>query len=295
MCANCGGLGHIYRVCNHPISSFGIVCFRLVLDAARSAIVPQYLMVQRQDSLCYVEFIRAKWNPQNRKYLLKLFASMTPSERERLAAAQDFDEQWSACGHNDSGRSYMKEYTKSRDQFKALRTGFPMRLASGEVIVFSLAYLLENTTAEHAEPEWGWPKGRRNINESDLRCALREFTEETGITAREVSVLTSAKPFEEVFNGCNGVRYRHVYYVTALINGAEAQGPHSQLAHKLSDAPEALPPPAHSKQEIRNVAWCSHDDVLANIREHNVERKELFKRIHALVKTQTSSNAAPPP
>jgi 8-oxo-dGTP pyrophosphatase MutT (NUDIX family) len=30
------------------------------------------------------------------------------------------------------------------------------------------------------EPEWGFPKGRRDTQESDWVCALREFKEETG-------------------------------------------------------------------------------------------------------------------
>ena len=33
----------------------------------------------------------------------------------------------------------------------------------------------------YESPEWGFPKGRRNMHESDLDCAKREFEEETGI------------------------------------------------------------------------------------------------------------------
>jgi ADP-ribose pyrophosphatase YjhB (NUDIX family) len=31
-----------------------------------------------------------------------------------------------------------------------------------------------------SEPEWGFPKGRRNYQEKDYECAVREFCEETG-------------------------------------------------------------------------------------------------------------------
>ena len=37
-----------------------------------------------------------------------------------------------------------------------------------------------NKNSNWIEPEWEVPKGRRNLNESDIDCALREFTEETG-------------------------------------------------------------------------------------------------------------------
>ena len=34
-------------------------------------------------------------------------------------------------------------------------------------------------------PEWGFPKGRRNLKERDRECAVREFSEETGLTAED--------------------------------------------------------------------------------------------------------------
>ena len=288
ICANCGGAGHIYRVCNYPICSFGIICCRVTFDTSRNMLVPEYLMVQRKDSLCYVEFIRAKWNPQNRLYIMKLFSSMTPVERERIRSAASFDVLWYGFWHNDACKSFMKEYNQAKAQFDLLKKGFPMRLAlscersasGGEVITFSLDYVLKNTVAEHAESEWGWPKGRRNINESDLKCALREFSEESGMAARDVSVLTYLKPFEEVFNGCNQVRYRHVYYV-AVQAGASISA--NGATGSIGTANATLT--AMQAQEIRQVAWCSYDDVMKNTREINVERRELFKRVHQLVQS----------
>ncbi|PNH00203.1 putative mRNA-decapping protein [Tetrabaena socialis] len=273
LCANCGGIGHIYRVCNYPICSFGIICCRLTYDTALGALAPEYLMVQRKDSLCYVEFIRAKWSLQNRQYIMKLFTSMTPQERGRIARAADFDELWYGFWHNDTYRSYMREYQQARDQFNKLKQGFDMRCAdTDEVITFSLDYILTNTSAEYNEAEWGWPKGRRNINESDIRCAMREFSEETGICARDISMLTNMKPFEEVFNGSNHVRYRHVYYLAVLSGNAKDKD-------KLEVVEQSM-----QAQEIGKVAWCNYGTVLLNIRNHNVERRELFKRVHQLVK-----------
>ena len=272
LCANCGGLGHIYRVCNYPICSFGVICCRVTFDTVKEILVPEYLMVQRKDSLCYVEFIRAKWNPQNRQYVLKLFSSMTPTERERIKEAADFDVLWYGFWHNDTCKSYMKEYQQAREQYELLKKGFNMRcVENNEVITFSLDYVLAETSAEYGDTEWGWPKGRRNINESDLKCATREFSEETGLAPRDISVLTYMKPFEEVFSGCNHVRYRHVYYVAVQAGAAKDK------KVSVSTSMQA--------QEIREVAWCNYDEVLENIREFNVERRELFKRVHQLVQS----------
>jgi hypothetical protein len=88
LCANCGCYGHVYRVCNQPVSSFGVICYRTGSDGER-----EYLMVQRKDSLSFVEFIRGKYNVQNRGYLLRLLANMTTAERE-LLATQTFDQLW---------------------------------------------------------------------------------------------------------------------------------------------------------------------------------------------------------
>lgn len=272
MCANCGGIGHIYRMCNYPICSFGIICCRVTFDTVRNMLVPEYLMVQRKDSLCYVEFIRAKWNPHNRQYIMKLFASMTPEERSRIADAADFDVLWHGFWHNDTCKSYMKEYNQARSQFDLLKNGFSLRCAkTSDVITFSLDYVLQNTVAEYDAAEWGWPKGRRNINESDLKCALREFSEESGLNPRDVSVLTHLKPFEEVFNGCNHVRYRHVYYVAVQAGFVKNR--------ELSATQKSV-----QAQEIGQVAWCTYETAMKNIRAHNVERRELFRRVHQLVK-----------
>jgi 8-oxo-dGTP pyrophosphatase MutT (NUDIX family) len=261
-------------------------------------LVPEYLMVQRKDSLCYVEFIRAKYSLQNRQYLMKLFSSMTPQERHRIETTPSFDALWFGFWHNDACMSYMKEYQHARDKFHALKQGFYLRCqdtcsatsggaggangAGGKnrrIIFFSLGYLLENTRAEYEEPEWGWPKGRRNINESDLACALREFTEETSIPTKDISVLTLTKPFEEVFSGCNHVRYRHVYFLAILTSPKE---------------PSLAIESAVQAQEIGCLKWCRAEEVTSKIRHHNVERLELFKRIHGIVQTNVLNIALMP-
>ena len=49
-------------------------------------------------------------------------------------------------------------------------------------ITYNLDSIIEETYGESdwTEQEWGFPKGRRNFQEKDYDCAIREFTEETG-------------------------------------------------------------------------------------------------------------------
>ena len=52
-CNNCGSDGHLYRNCKLPVLSYGILCFTDEHNI---------LMIQRKDSLSYIEFIRGKYS-----------------------------------------------------------------------------------------------------------------------------------------------------------------------------------------------------------------------------------------
>jgi len=55
-CRNCGLNGHIYKNCPHPIISFGIICYKIDGNEIK------YLMIQRKDSLSFMEFVRGKYD-----------------------------------------------------------------------------------------------------------------------------------------------------------------------------------------------------------------------------------------
>ena len=123
------------------------------------------------------------------------------------------------------------------------------------------------------ETEWGFPKGRRNINEDDIHCALREFKEETGISLRRIRICNEFKPFEEIFSGTNKVRYRHVYYIAKY---------HTNLFD--TDIFNDTPRVNHTNSmEIKDIQWFTYNEAQSKIREYNVERRELFKRLNHIV------------
>jgi len=261
-CANCGGIGHVYRVCNHPVTSFGIICFRLCYNTIIHRWIPQYLMVQRKDSLSYVEFIRGKYNADQKAYLMKLFSNMTDTERTNLATL-DFDTLWKNLWQSETCKSYVRDYLEAKGKFQMLKEGYIMKNAQNEIYYFDINYIVSNTEFTICEPEWGFPKGRRNINECDFGCAVREFKEETGISPRHISVIGHIKPLEEIFSGTNKVRYKHVYYVAACFKpGLPLYNPNNKVQNR----------------EIKAVQWFDYADAQAKISDYNVERKELFKR-----------------
>jgi len=265
-CANCGGIGHIYKSCNHPITSYGIICFRLVPTPGSYAL--QYLMVQRKDSLSYVEFIRGKYSVDQKAYLMKLFSNMTVCERKDLLE-KPFDVLWKELWQSESCRSFVREYNEAHIKFEMLRSGYIMKNNKNQVYYFDIEYIVNNTTCNIYEAEWGFPKGRRNINELDFNCAVREFKEETGIQPRNIRVIGHIKPVEEVFSGSNKIRYKHVYYVAASCNfDSILYNPRNKI----------------QSREIKDVQWFDYEEAQSKIDDYNIERKELFKRVDAVVK-----------
>ena len=67
-----------------------------------------------------------------------------------------------------------------------------------------------------SEPEWGFPKGRRNPGEKDLSCGIREFVEETGYPSNEINIIDNVIPYEEIFIGSNDKIYKQKYYLAFI-------------------------------------------------------------------------------
>ena len=67
VCGNCGIQGHIYKYCKEPIISLGIILFRINKN------IPEFLMIQRKNSVNYIEFIRGKYNLKDIDSLKRLF------------------------------------------------------------------------------------------------------------------------------------------------------------------------------------------------------------------------------
>jgi 8-oxo-dGTP pyrophosphatase MutT (NUDIX family) len=258
MCANCGGYGHVYKTCNHPTISYGFISYKIGPNKQ-----PLYLMVQRKDSLSYVEFIRGKYELQNIKYMLKLLSNMTKDELMRLKL-YDFDTLWNEMWCRDdvsSMNNHHREYADAQEKFTKLTKGYYLKTKT-TIQFINLVILLESVESIYEETEWGFPKGRRNVNENDLNCALREFNEETGFSIKCLNLCTDIKPLEEIFSGTNKKRYKHVYYIAFF------------------DEDENTIVQIPSCREIRQVKWFNYEDAQKNIRNYNIERKELLKRLN---------------
>ena len=67
--------------------SFGIICYKIVNGEIK------YIMIQRKDSLSFMEFVRGKYNIDDDKYIIKLIEYMTDSEK-KLLLTNNFEQIW---------------------------------------------------------------------------------------------------------------------------------------------------------------------------------------------------------
>ena len=250
-CGNCGLYGHSYRRCMSPITSLGVIAYRIKENN------PEYLMIQRKDTLGFVEFIRGKYNLENINYVYKLFEIMTKKERDKIQN-NDFDKIWNDLWMNKNSRQFRVEYESSKKKFINLQHGIRL-----EGMFVNLKSLNVNVPLYWVSPEWGFPKGRRNLKENDKECAIREFHEETGINDTDYSVCDT-EPFTEIFLGSNNIRYKHVYF----------------LGKYTSDKKILLDKKNYQQiSEISNIKWFTITECLDNIRPYNIEKKEVIKKI----------------
>lgn len=248
-CNNCGGKGHLFRLCKDPVLSCGILLIdkpSLPVDADDT----QILMIRRKDSMSFAEFMRGKYDPEDIPYVSTLIKNMTLKEQAYMAS-DPFESLWRQMWGDDRMTS---DYIQSREKFNALD-----RIA-----------LMRNNISEYTEPEWGFPKGRRMRGESDLACAIREFDEETNIP-RDAFVVLKNIILTETFMGLNNVQYKHVYFV-ALLKDATLVN----LSQKLTPV---------QRREISGIAWKTFEEAQSLVRPHHVERKNMLEQLGSVIET----------
>ena len=256
-CGNCGKQGHSYRRCLAPIISLGVILFK------KSENKLKYLLVQRRDTLGFVEFMRGKYNLENIDYINELLKIMTKNERENILR-NDFDTLWNNLWMDKNNKKFHNEYASSKSKFIKLKDGFDY---NGKTI--SLEILNRNVPYTYTETEWGFPKGRRNLKESDIDCAKREFQEESGYKSNDYKVIDSNKVFEEIFSGTNNIRYKHIYYIGQSINDNTDLNIDKNNFSQVS--------------EIKKIKWFSFNEGMEIIRDYNKEKKEILKNVNDFI------------
>lgn len=249
ICNNCGKIGHLFHQCKLPITSYGIILFRPSTKGL------QFLMIRRKDSFGYIDFIRGKYMPNNLEQLQHIFNEMSIYEREKIKH-NDFETLWKLMwGETNLTSQYKGEELSSQKKFETLKSG------TNDI---TLDKLIENVTTCWSETEWEFPKGRRNFQEKDIDCALREFEEETGLAKKDITVVENLMPFEEIFLGSNHKSYKHKYFLA--------------YTDKTDDILQN-----YQKTEVSKLEWKTLDECLESIRPYHLEKKQLIININKVL------------
>jgi len=242
-----------------PITSVGFIVFRKRKETNEY----EYLLIRRKDSLGYVDFIRGNYTFTQKQHLLNLVEEMTLQEREYLLDTRNtFHDIWKSMWGGLNYYNNRHEELNAKKKFDALRE-------KGVVIheeLVTLESLMNEVTTCWSEPEWGFPKGRRNYQERDLMCGFREFEEETGFQRDDLNVMSNIIPFEEYYTGSNYKTYKNRYFVA--------------LYENTSDETTSF-----QKTEVSKMRWSTYSEALQRIRPYSEERLIILKRIHTMLST----------
>jgi ADP-ribose pyrophosphatase YjhB (NUDIX family) len=273
-CINCGCKGHILKDCKNPITSFGIIAYKIsykndkldaspeirdVLDKLKATTldvpVIKFLFIQRKDTMGYIDLMRGKYpeNIDEKNRLMKIYINeMTVQEKIKIKG-MSFDDQWKVLW-NSTSKSYINEYKNAKRKFDLL----------------DLEKLIPNTESDYTFSEISFPKGRKNMREQNINCAQREFYEETGYRYNDYILIKNYKPVEELFIGTNNVEYKHVYYLSKF---------KSDIYPPILDSFNKL-----QASEVKSINWLSYDEAMVLIRPYDTAKKNVLTQVYNDIK-----------
>jgi 8-oxo-dGTP pyrophosphatase MutT (NUDIX family) len=252
-CNNCWKQGHLYHQCKLPITSYGVIAFRT------SNVGLQYLMIRRKNTFGYIDFVRGKYILNNKVHLNMMINEMSIEEK-RLIKQETFDTLWREMWNiTDSPTQYSIEENSSQKKFQNLKTGI---LINNEFV--SIDSLIDESDTAWDETEWEFPKGRKNYQEKNVECSIREFEEETGYSHTDFMIIENIFPLEETFIGSDYKAYKHKYYIAYM--------------HKQIDKLDRF-----QSTEVSKLEWKTYQECLDSIRPYHYEKKKLLTNLKILL------------
>lgn len=300
ICLNCGRKGHIYKKCHLPIVSYGIICVKINnLDLSHLLNISKlienkifnnvgdlksklnlidrdflrkklkFLMIRRRNSFSYIEFIRGKYKIDDIDYILNNLRFMSNYEK-KLLLSNSFDENWNYVwnifNNKNTNKKYSIEYEESKSKFEKIIKGFEVNIYNNKIFI-NLEYLMNQIDNKYKDTEWGFPKGRKEKDETEKECACREFEEETDFSSYEYETL-KMNPVNELFMGSNKVKYKHKYFI------AQCKGDKILKINENNSI---------QKMEISGIEWFTIDECNENIRDYNIEKKNIISNLYFIL------------
>ena len=283
-CMNCSKMSHLTKHCQEPICSYGIICVKFdesikiqplslekflvnklidieeynfsnltklsKIDYYKNKI--KFLMIERKHSFSYIEFMRGKYDENNKESVSNLLNLMTKIEIDYLLN-NNFNYLWNDLWKKTSNyKSYQKEFEIALFKFNKIKQ---------KIIEYVDYDKLYDT------PEWGFPKGRKDKNEKNLDCAIREFEEETGIDYTKYLILHRLNTIDETVIGTQNKLYKLIYYLGIINNNDDVN-----LEFKNE----------YQEREIGDIKWLTFEELLPKIRPYFKDTITMIYKIYFL-------------
>jgi 8-oxo-dGTP pyrophosphatase MutT (NUDIX family) len=290
-CTNCSKFGHKYKFCRDPVTSYGVILIKFDYDKIKNVFNDtvsdvnmidinsdrihfgdiddiklfsilqnqiKFMLIFRKHTLGYSEFIRGRYTPENIDGIMFLFQQMIKSEINNIKKnINNFSVLWDDFWIDPAKKVlFESDYNKSKQKFEMLN--------NSETSEVPFDFFLDNVHPLWDQPEWGFPKGRRNKMESNIECATREFEEESNFSKNDYILLEGIRPLSEEFIGTNAIKYKHVYYIAFAPTNKEP---------KIND--DNL----HQQAEIGDIGYFTFSEILGMIRSYHVDRKKIIEKV----------------
>lgn len=235
-------------------TSYGIACCRF-----NNKNKLEILIVKKRYTYCFASFVLGKYN-KNKKFLKNLFNGMTVQEKLDILSL-NFDILWYKiwmeipsnktletpteidCIYNiNLYREYLRGNGLDRYKFyKQKKAKFENLFVYGEKKF--LLNLIKKTS--NGMILWEIPKGRKNINETFMDCAIREFKEETGINYKNYTIMFDLDPIVNSYTSFS-TTYANKYYIAYE---AKHSNPKVDFSNNIQVS------------EIQDIKWVELDEI----------------------------------
>jgi 8-oxo-dGTP pyrophosphatase MutT (NUDIX family) len=264
-------LEYYKRMKNKYKTSYGIALCRYNKNNNNN---PEILLIKKRYTYYYCNFILGHYKKYNNKQLQFLFGNMTFAEKLDILS-MNFNNMWYRLWLFDPEKNYEintavkhTDYA-GNDTSRNLKCYFRKKNKFENIFVRDggrrLKKLIDGSTNSVAP--WEIPKGGKNLDETDLDCAKREFEEETGIYSDKYLILWDIKPVI-VSHKDGDTIYKSVYFLATF-------NPNSTWQPKVRfDTSKQL-------TELEQVQWISLNEInFLNLNEKSKIRiLTTFKKI----------------
>lgn len=251
ICLNCDLQGHSFKRCKLPIRSYGIIAINKD---------NHFLLIQRKDTIGYTDFLRGKYIKDGKIDMYKLnclICEMSEDEKKRITE-NSFEHLWDCLWLGQKTGLFTNEKQKAKKLFEE-------GIGKNQIKI--------SQKSRYSDSEWGFPKGRKNLHELAIQCAIREFKEETGLKDEDFTILSTKTQYIEDFIGSDGVSYSHIYYIAKI---------HDNVKLDNTVRSETF------KQEVKDIGFFDYKTAYNLFRDYDTQKKRILSDVY----TKTIS---PPP